>query len=84
MSLNASVGPWNSSSSQWFGPSCASGATAACPNPAYAASTIERSAGGSMLSPVKRETIAWATSAYARPRNDASSSRVRVGHRSGT
>ena len=33
-SLKASVGPWNSSSSQSFGPSCLSGATAAWSKPA--------------------------------------------------
>ena len=33
-SLKASVGPWNSSSSQSFGPICTSGARAAWPKPA--------------------------------------------------
>ncbi len=33
-SLNASVGPWNSSSRKWFGASCTNGARAAWPKPA--------------------------------------------------
>ena len=37
-SLNASVGPWNSSSSQWWSPICTSGTTAAWRNVAYASS----------------------------------------------
>ena len=51
MSLNASVGPWNSSASHWRSSICTSGTTAGWRNVAYASSHIRRRSSGAMSSP---------------------------------
>ncbi len=85
MSLNASVGPWNSSSDHRFGPSCTSGAIAGCPNPAPYASRHSRcSVANGTLSPTNGCITRAATSAYGRPRMARRSACDRLGQASGT
>ena len=50
-SLNASVGPWNSSSTKWSSPICTRGTTAGCANVLYASTHIASSVSAAISSP---------------------------------